>query len=538
MPELRVGDLSRDAQRDFPIVVATMPVSALQRRAALALITFLIVASLAVAPFASTQLPQVDAFVPVLQTVMCVVDLITSVLLFAQYSIVPKRAVLVLASGYVLSGLFAFLQTLAFPGAYSANGLIGDGTNTAAWLFVCWHTSFSLAVLVYALSKDADVGPSLWRRSRWMNIVVAIICTIAIAVGATWLVTAGVGYLPTVYLSTTLQTGFANAINVYLWLLSFAAFTVLLIRRRTVLDLWLLVILVVWWPNILVGVFLTVVRFSLGWYIGRFSALLASSTLLFVLLAETTLLYARLANAIVLLRREQGNRLMSIEAATGAMAHEIKQPLAAIASFGEAGLSWIKRKPPDLKEVSECLNSMVGASRHANEIMTSIRGLFNRTKLNERTLVQLNSVIHETLNLLQRDLQVNSITVMTECREDLPEITAHHTQIQQVVLNLIKNAIDAMHSSTSGKNILRIKTNLNANSDVALYIQDTGPGISTADKQSIFDPFFTTKPSGTGLGLSICRTIVEQHGGKLRLTETNSRGSIFEVVFRLNSSPN
>jgi signal transduction histidine kinase len=255
--------------------------------------------------------------------------------------------------------------------------------------------------------------------------------------------------------------------------------------------------------------------------------------LLFILLAETTLLYARLANAIVLLRREHGNRLMSIEAATGAMAHEIRQPLTTIASSGEAGMTWIKRNPPKLKEVSECLNQMVDASHHANEIITGIRGLFNRTKLHQRSLIQLNNVIHESLNLLQPDLQVNGITVSDECRENLPEIAADHTQIQQVILNLLKNAIEAMQSSTSGQNILRIKTNLNANSDVALYIQDSGPGISGSDRENIFDPFFTTKPNGTGLGLSICRTIVEDHGGTLRLAETNSRGSTFEVVFPL-----
>ena len=161
MPETNASGLNLDAHRDFPIVIATMPISAAQRNAALAVIIFLIVGSLLVAPFAETQLPPVNVFVPVLQTVMCVVDLITAALLYVQYSIVPKPAVLVLASGYVFSGLFAFSQSLAFPGAYSANGLIGDGTNSPAWLFVLWHSSFSLAVIIYALSKDLDIEPSL-----------------------------------------------------------------------------------------------------------------------------------------------------------------------------------------------------------------------------------------------------------------------------------------------------------------------------------------------------------------------------------------
>jgi len=119
-----------------------------------------------------------------------------------------------------------------------------------------------------------------------------------------------------------------------LWLLSLVAFVLLLFRRRTVLDTWLIVILLASWPNFLVAIFFTAVRFSVGWYATRFFSLVASSTLLIVLLAETTVLYARLANSIVLLRRERANRLMSLDAATGAIAHEIAQPLAATVAGG------------------------------------------------------------------------------------------------------------------------------------------------------------------------------------------------------------
>src|ERR1700726_5093763 len=131
-----------------------MPATARQRAIAVGIIILLTVAVAAIAPFASIQLPQVNAFIPVLQTVVSVADLVTATLLFAQFSIQPQRALLALASGYIFSSSFAFLQTLAFRGAYAPAGLIGDRLNTAAWMYVLWHTTFPAAILVYALSKD------------------------------------------------------------------------------------------------------------------------------------------------------------------------------------------------------------------------------------------------------------------------------------------------------------------------------------------------------------------------------------------------
>src|SRR5258708_3064030 len=121
-----------------------MPATDRQRAIAVGIVILLIVAAAVIDPFAKIQLPQVDAFIPVLQAVVSVADLVTATLLFAQFSIQPQRALLALASGYIFSGSFAFLPTLAFPGAYAPTGLIGDA-NTAAWMFVVWHTTFPAA---------------------------------------------------------------------------------------------------------------------------------------------------------------------------------------------------------------------------------------------------------------------------------------------------------------------------------------------------------------------------------------------------------
>jgi hypothetical protein len=150
-----VESSSVGSDQDLPITIAAKPISTRDRNIALATIVALAILNVIVIPFAGVHLPRVGPFIPVLQTVMCAVDLLTATLLFAQYSIQPLRAIIPVASGYVFSGLFAFIQTLAFPGAYSPTGVIGDGLNSASWFFVLWHTTFPLALIVYVFTKDS-----------------------------------------------------------------------------------------------------------------------------------------------------------------------------------------------------------------------------------------------------------------------------------------------------------------------------------------------------------------------------------------------
>jgi signal transduction histidine kinase len=430
----------------------------------------------------------------------------------------------------VFSGLFAFAQTLAFPDAYAAAGLIGDGRNTAAWLFVLWHTAFPVAVLTYALSKDrSETAVAERRGSPIATIIVTLLAAVAATAVLTYMASTVPAFLPNLYNGVVLQTGWANAANVYLWALNNAALAVLFIRRRTILDLWLMVTLFAWWPNFLTAAFFTVVRFSIGWYISRCFAVVASSTLLIVLLAETTLLYARLANSIVLLRRERTDRLTTVEAATAALAHEIRQPLAGIASLAAAGTRWLARTPADVEKAKSCFTSIAGAAQNAEDIIASIRGLFKKTT-SQRRPVQLNALSRFVLQLAGHDLASNAIIVTSDYQNDLPLVHADHIQLQQVILNLVKNAIDAMSGRPFGERHLRVATGSDGHSDVSFSIRDSGPGIPAEDRERIFNPFFTTKLHGMGLGLSICRTIVEEHGGNLRLTETGPGGSTFEIV--------
>jgi signal transduction histidine kinase len=523
-------EVHQEQAQDFPLVIATMPATDRQRAIAVGVVIVLIVAAAVMAPFASTQVGRIDAFIPVLQTVVSVVDLITATLLFAQFSIQPQRALLALASGYIFGSSFAFLQTLSFPGAYASAGLIGDTLNTPAWMYVLWHTTFPAAILVYALSKETTGAARPQGRPAMTAIVITVACVLAVIAGLAWIVTTKTEYLPSFYTTDVrLQTQFGNQTNLALWIWASTALAVLFARRRTILDLWLMVTLLAYMPSFLVAIIGSSVRFTVGWYAARCFILVASCMVLSVLLVETTILYSRLASAIILQRRERTNRLLSVGAATAAIAHEINQPLGAMSLNCDAALECLKATPLDLAELRSCLTDVKNDNSRASEIVAGIRALFKMTTP-QRTMVEINRLAQEVLRMVEHDLHVHGVSISTEFQEGVPQVRADPIQLQQVILNLVRNAIDAIAIGPITIKAIRLVTTYDGKSTVSLYVQDTGPGIATEKETQIFDPFFTTKTSGMGLGLPISRRIIEDHGGDLRLTETSSKGCTFEIA--------
>jgi C4-dicarboxylate-specific signal transduction histidine kinase len=219
---------------------------------------------------------------------------------------------------------------------------------------------------------------------------------------------------------------------------------------------------------------------------------------------------------------------MSVDAATAAIAHEISQPLGAISLNSSTALDCLKTTPPDLGEVQACLADVKHDSDRANEIVESVRALF-KTTAPQRTKIRLNRLVRQVLRFVEDDLHVHGVTVSVELQENLSEIMADPLQLQQVILNLIKNAIEAMAVDPATIKSLRLVTTQIGNS-LVLTVQDSGPGIAPENETNVFDPFYTTKSSGMGLGLAICRRIIEDHRGELRLTKAGSNGCIFEIT--------
>jgi len=265
---------------------------------------------------------------------MCAANLLTAVFLLVQYALYPQHALLALAGGFMFSGLFALMHTFAFPSAHAGDVLIGDKLNSPSWLFAFWQASLPLAVIIYALGKDAGKPAKQSRRSTRVEIGVTIACVVIVTGALTWIATAGVGYLPPLHHEPILRTPLALQVRVFGLLLHAMALAVLFIRRYTVLDQWLMVTLVAWLPHLVMGSFsVDSIRFSEGFYLGRAYALFAGSSLLVVLLTETLLLHKRYGQHQQLLIAELDHRVKNILAQVVGVATSTREGSRSLDSF-------------------------------------------------------------------------------------------------------------------------------------------------------------------------------------------------------------
>jgi two-component sensor histidine kinase len=289
-----IGDQRPGPRDDVATSITAIPANARQRKISRSVFILLVVIAVVNVPFSIIPLGPAHSFIPVIQAVMCTANLLTAVFLFVQYSLYPQRALLALAGGFVFSGLFALMHTLAFPSAHAGDVLIGDKINSPPWLFAFWQTTFALATIIYALSKDAGKAVNKSVRSTTMEVGVTITCAVMVTGALTWVATAGVGYLPPLHHTSILRTPLALHVSGLVLLLSVTALTILFVRRYTLLDQWLMVTLLAWLPLLAINTFFfDSIRFSEGWYLSRAYALFAGSSLLVVLLTETLLLHRR-----------------------------------------------------------------------------------------------------------------------------------------------------------------------------------------------------------------------------------------------------
>jgi len=223
------------------------------------------------------------------------------------------------------------------------------------------------------------------------------------------------------------------------------------------------------------------------------------------------------------------SQLTSMGEMAASIAHEVNQPLHAIVSSGNAGLRWLDNETPDLGRVRTILQRVVRDGLRASEIVGSVRAMFKKEK-RARGPLNVKPLIVEVLGHLHAELQSERISVQVELGEALPSVLADRVQLQQVLVNLVANGIDAMRSVGDRRRQLQIGVRVVESDGVLITVEDTGPGVAADARDRIFEPFFTTKPSGMGLGLSVCRSIIESHGGRVWASPGSPHGTRFQVV--------
>jgi PAS domain S-box-containing protein len=236
------------------------------------------------------------------------------------------------------------------------------------------------------------------------------------------------------------------------------------------------------------------------------------------------------AEQLQVARRELAaiTRHTTIGAMTASIAHELRQPLASLINFASAGLRWLNRADPDLDEASVAFKRIIDSGNRASAVVGSIRSMFQRD-LGERSLVNLNDLINEVLAIVGEQLERHQVLLESNLCDQLPTLIAERTQLQQVILNLVMNAVEAMSSVADRQRILIVRSERDESDHILITVEDSGTGIELNNTNHIFDAFFTTKTQGMGMGLSICRTIIESHGGQLRFSARSPHGSSFSA---------
>jgi signal transduction histidine kinase len=263
------------------------------------------------------------------------------------------------------------------------------------------------------------------------------------------------------------------------------------------------------------------------WVIGAF-AFIGLQTVLISLLVNNLIRRKRAEEQTSRFRTQLArmSRVTTVGQLGQSLAHEINQPLAAIRVNAEAAQKLLEEERPDLTEVHAALGDIVADNQRAQEVIVCIRNLV-KNKPPEPKRIDLNQVATDAVVVVQADAASKGVGVHLELEADLPAVLGDTVQLQQVVLNLLLNAVDSVSQSQSPQRRVKVKTARDADRRVSLRVSDTGPGIGADVVKKLFEPFFTTKPQGLGLGLSICRSIAEAHGGSLSFGSSLEKGAVF-----------
>ncbi len=223
------------------------------------------------------------------------------------------------------------------------------------------------------------------------------------------------------------------------------------------------------------------------------------------------------------------NRITTMGQLTASIAHEVNQPIAAVVTNAQAALRWLNMQPPDPEEVRQALDRIVSNGRRAGDVIGRIRGLVTKTPPRKDRL-DINDTIREIIALTRSELRSSGTSLQTQLADGLPLVRGDRIQLQQVMLNLILNAVEAMSGSDEGSRELLISSEGDGANGVRIAVRDWGPGLKPESLDRLFDAFYTTKPDGMGMGLSICRSIIEAHGGRLWATRNQPQGAVFQFT--------
>jgi C4-dicarboxylate-specific signal transduction histidine kinase len=223
------------------------------------------------------------------------------------------------------------------------------------------------------------------------------------------------------------------------------------------------------------------------------------------------------------------NRVATMGQLTASIAHEVNQPITAAVINAQAALRWLETQPSNLDEVRQALHRVLECGRRAGDVIGRIRAVVAKTPPT-KSRFNLNEAVSDVIALTRNEALKHGVAVQAWLARDLPSVEGDRVQLQQVILNLIMNAIEAMSGAEEGPRELQVSAETDAAGGVLVTVRDTGPGLDPKSMARVFEAFYTTKPGGMGMGLAICRSIVEEHGGRLWASANEPRGAVFQLT--------
>ena len=493
--------------------------------------TVLFVASI---PFARTQLAPVPAFIASYQSALIVSDLITAVLLFAQFRLLGRRALLALAAGYLFTALMAVAHALTFPGLFAATGLLGASPQSTAWMYMFWHAGFPALLIAYALLKTDTPEPADSPANPRTGLAVAgSVAAVAVAaVALTALATVGAAQLPPIMEGNRYTPAMVFVVS-SVWALSALALIVLWRRPpHTVLDLWLMVVACAWIFDIGLAAVFNGGRYDLGFYEGRLYGLLAACFVLVVLLAENGRLYARLLAAYTGERRERqrvqektaelaaANR--DLDAFSYSVSHDLRAPLRAVAGYAEILEEDFGKSLGD--EGRKMLTVVREGARRMGRMIDDLLE-FSRLGRQEPDQAPVD------MTLLAREAWDALASKAPHARlrlGELPQARADPSLIRHVWANLVDNALK--YSRKRPDPLIEVGARTEAGQAV-YWVRDNGAGFDMRYASQLFGVFKRLHSPqefpGTGVGLAIVKRIISRHGGRIWAESRPGQGATF-----------
>lgn len=550
------GLILADEANNPGVWLASLPPTPEQRRLSLVVAAVLLAAFAISVPFAATQLRRVDAFIPALDATIFVTNLITSLLLFAQFSIYRSRALLALASGYLFTALIVVPHALTFPGVFSETGLLGAGPQSTVWLYFFWHLGFPASLTVYVLLKNRSTDVT--QGSLLSAIGLTVVSVVVVVSVVTWLATAGDKFLPRLLLDRTEIAPLLNRVFILNILVAVLALILLgTARQRSVLDQWLMIVALAFIAEQVFGGLLSGARFSVGFYIGRVFSLVTSTVVLVMFLAETTRLYARLevrthelTNSLEELRIAQGHliqteKLAALGRLVAGVAHEINTPVGNSLTVASTFMDKADRFEADVASDNvrrSTLMEYLAASReaasqiminlnHAVDLIQSFKQVAADRNFSDRRGFDLGQLTEQIVKGLRSGLRSHNLLVTVDCEPNLA-MTSYPGPYGQVLTNLVLNS--AAHAfPDEGRGSVHITARALGKDNVEIILSDDGCGMSPEIRRHAFDPFFTTRRDhgSTGLGLHIVHNIVTNRlGGSIQLDTKPGEGTKVRII--------